>query len=231
LGIGRTEKHDPASRTRKRSQAFATCVSSVGRFGFVSIYPEVQEDQIPESLRNAVVSALGEAEKLNLPYDSIVIHLTGDLKIDERKAVEAAVKKYKPQNTPVICILSVSDRADYFAVSDQNPQGLASRGQVIRIARDEYLLFTEGMEDLGSARFRTPCSVKIKIRYMPDGVDPSSLVAQVYDLAQVNFRAFNGASKPISVLYSELIARAIQTGDFAAILASKPELTKRMWFL
>lgn len=231
LGIGRTEKHDPVSRNRKRLQAYATCISSIGRFGFVSIYPEVQEEAFIGSLKAAALCALGEAEKLDLPYDSIIVHLTGDLRRNEREAVEAAVKSYRPQNTPVVCVVSVSDRADYFAVTDQNPQGLPSRGQVVRIARNEYLLFTEGIEDLGASRFRTPSAVKIKVRYMPDGVDPVSLVAQVYDLAQVNFRAFNGTSRPISVLYSELIARAIQSGDFATALAQRPDLAGRMWFL
>ena len=48
---------------------------------------------------------------------------------------------------------------------------------------------------------------------VPDGVDPLSLIAQVYDLSQVNFRGFNGASKPVSLLYSEAIALVL-SGKF-----------------
>jgi argonaute-like protein implicated in RNA metabolism and viral defense len=108
---------------------------------------------------------------------------------------------------------------------------MPARGTCIRIAHSQFLLYTEGMEDLRSAARRTPCSVQIRLRHVPNGVDPLSLVAQVYDLSQVNFRAFNGASKPVSLLYSEIIARALKHEDLASALAKHPELNERMWFL
>lgn len=231
IGIGRTERHDPTSRSRRRYQAFATCVSSAGKFGFVSVYPEVAEEDFAVSLKAAVTSSLVEAEKLDLPYDSLVVHLTGDLRRDERELVEAAVDGHKSKGSPLVCVLSVSDRADCFAVTRENEQGLPSRGQAVRLGNGDYLLFTEGIEDLGAARFRSPCSVRVKIRYLPEGVDPLPLLAQVYDLSQVNFRGFNGASKPISILYSELIARILQCSDVAGVLSRQPELNRRMWFL
>src|SRR5206468_2019077 len=134
------ERHDPTSRSRRRYQAFATCVSSAGKFGFVSVYPEVNEDDFAGSLKAAVSSSLIEAANLDLPYDSIVIHLTGDLRRDERDVVDAAVHEYRSRSTPLVCVLSVSDRADYFAVTRDNDQGLPSRGQAVRLGDGEYLL-------------------------------------------------------------------------------------------
>jgi hypothetical protein len=130
-----------------------------------------------------------------------------------------------------VCVISVSEDSDIYAVTDDNPNGIPSRGQVIRLSESDFLLLTEGSEDLAASRFRTPCSVRVKTRSLPKGVDPLPLVAQVYDLSQVNFRAFNGASKPISVLYSTLIARALRFEGIAEALENSPQLSSRMWFL
>jgi hypothetical protein len=232
IGIGTAEKHDPASRTRKRYQAFATCVSSKGVFGFSSVSPTVDtEEELTRSLSNATSAALAKAESLNLQFDSLVVHLAGNLKRDEREAAEAAARAYRPTQTPLVCVLSISDRADMFAISNDNEFGMPARGTCIRVAHSQFLLFTEGIEDLRSAARRTPCSVQVRLRHVPDGVDPLSLIAQVYDLSQVNFRGFNGASKPVSLLYSETIARALKHADLASALAKHPELNERMWFL
>jgi Piwi domain len=231
IGIGRTEKVDFRSRQRRTYQAFATCSSSTGRFGFVSVHPEVDEDNIVESLKKATVLALSNAEKLNLPYDSLVIHLTGELKRDEVEGIEEAVGQFHTASEVPVCVLSVSEDNDIFVVDDGNPAGIPSRGVVIQLRPSEYLLLTEGNEDLGAARFRTPCSVRIRIRRVPDGLDAAALIAQVYDLAQVNFRGFNAASKPVSVLYSELIARVLRCENVAEALAERQELSQRMWFL
>ena len=232
IGIGRAEKQDPTSRTKKRYQAFTTCISSRGVFGFSYVSPEVDtEDELTDRLASAAVSALQRADKLELQFDSLVIHLTGDLKWEERRAVEQAISNYKSARTPVVCVLAVSGDAGIFAVSDDNEYGMPARGTCVRISTEQYLLFTEGMEDLRSAARRTPCSVQVRIRHIADGVDPTSLVAQVYDLSQVNFRAFNGASNPVSVLYSELIARILRNAKVASALEKHPSLNERMWFL
>ncbi len=231
IGIGRAERHDPVSRARHKYQAFATCSSSDGRFGFVSVYPEVGEEDLAESLGNAVSAALRQAETLKLPYDSLVIHLTGDLKREEKKAVESAAESFKPNGHTSVCIISVSEDHEIFAISDENPNGTPGRGQVVRLRDDDFLVLTEGIEDLAAARFRSPCSVRVHTRALAKGIDPIPLVAQVYDLSHVNFRAFNGASKPISVLYSTLIAKSLRFQGIADAIAAKPELNNRMWFL
>lgn len=231
IGMGRAERHDALSRSGKKCQAFATCSSSDGRFGFVSVYPEADASDIAESLGKAANSALCQAEALKLPYDSLVIHLTGDLKATDREAVEAAAKAFKPAEDVPVCVISVSEDSDVYAISDKNLQGIPGRGEVVRLAEADFLVFTEGAEDLAAARFRTPCSVRVRTKSLPTGVDPIPLIAQVYDLSQVNFRAFNGASKPVSVLYSTLLARTLRHEGISEALAANPDLNKRMWFL
>lgn len=231
IGIGRTEVHDPTSRFRRRYQAFATCISSMGKFGFVSVYPVAGRDELRGTLEGATRSALEQAERLDLQYDSLVVHLTGDLPRDEIQAVEKAASEYKSVKSAVVCVIAVSDRADLFAVSSENPGGVPSRGQLVRFADDRFLLYTEGVEDLRTARNRVPGSVQISLRHVPEGIDEMALIAQVYDLSQVNFRGFNAASKPISLLYSDLIARFLRSEDVSTALLRNPELNSRMWFL
>lgn len=231
LGVGRTEKLDRATGTRHRYQAFSTCVSSIGQFGFVNVYPEVSGDDLCSRLSSITSTALKEAESLEIPYDSLIVHLSSDMKREERLAIEDAVATYRPKNTPIVCVISVTDRGDFYTVSDENPQGLPSRGQCIRLSSRDFLLLTEGIEDLSVARFRSPFAVKITVRHVPEGIDPIPLIEQVYDLSQVNFRGFNSASRPISILYSELISQYLKASDVTSALIRAPNLSKRMWFL
>ena len=130
-------------------------------------------------------------------------------------------RKSPPEN------LTQNDRLRRF----KDSSGIPGRGQVVRLRKDDFLILTEGIEDMTAARFRSPCSVRVHTRALSRGIDPIPLVAQVYDLSQVNFRAFNGASKPISVLYSTLIAKSLRFQGIADAIAANPELNNRMWFL
>ena len=142
-----------------------------------------------------------------------------------------AVGEFHPASQVPVCVLSVSEDNDIFVVDDADPMGIPSRGLVVQLRPSEYLLLTEGNEDLGAARFRTPC-LCTRIRRVPEGLDAGALIAQVYDLAQVNFRGFNAASKPaVWDLYSELIARVLRCENVADALAERQELSQRMWFL
>jgi hypothetical protein len=229
IGVGRTERRNETTRERTLFQAYSTCISSTGRFGFVAVYPESGESS--EAIRDATRKALAEAEKLAVGFDSVVIHLTGELPQEDIAAVRETVANYQFSPVLPVAVVSISERSDLFAVVKDSESALPSRGQFVRVQKRRYLLFTEGREDAKSFRDRLPCCVTVTIRDLPQGMDPKSLLAQIYDLSQVNFRAFNAASKPVTLLYSEVLARFIQHRNVSDALASQPELNNRMWFL
>jgi hypothetical protein len=229
IGVGRTERRNEVSRERTIFQAYSTCISSTGRFGFVAVYPEFGASS--EALQHAAREALREAEKLAIGFDSIVIHLTGELPREDIKAVRDAVSVHPFAQALPVAVVSISERSDLFAVTKGAESCLPSRGQFVRVDKRRYLLFTEGKEDTKSFRDRLPCCVNVVIRDLPEGMDPKGLLAQVYDLSQINFRALNAASKPVTLLYSDVLARFIQHQNVSSALANRPELNQRMWFL
>ena len=71
--------------------------------------------------------------------------------------------------------------------------------------------------DAAKASFAPPSVVK-------------DLVSQVFDLGQSNWRGFNALSRPVSILYSELIAELLGHG-IVPDEKVRAALSTKLWFL
>jgi hypothetical protein len=238
IGVGTAHLYDPHSRQRSRFIGFATCFSARGLFKFTALAECVQtREQYLQTLRTVVTESLRKAEQLDEKVTSLTLHVPKEMGHDEMTAIEDGVKAHSSKYFPQISVLKITDESQLFAIDQSTTEGVPPRGIVIKSSDEDYMLYTEGREEKLTWRYRLPTALRIRPQ---SGYGSQNrimeAIRQVYDLSQVNWRGFNAQTRPISILYSGLIAEILshvpaeQVSNLYKDEARKV-LEKRMWFL
>jgi hypothetical protein len=238
IGVGRSFLFDPQTRATIGYVGFTACFSARGEFQFLTLAKVA--DDYTEYLRllgEVVSTALSRSEALNRTVSSLTLHVFKEISAEEMSVVKKAIAQHAKKGILQLVIVKVSEEETFFAVDTQFKDGVPQRGTVVQISERDYLLYTEGREEKESwAAFRSPVSLRVT----PLGNGRSSsgirtILRQVNDLSQVNWRGFNARSKPISIYYGSLIARLlshIPTTDLKKMSAiARKVAEERMWFI
>lgn len=239
VGMGRADLRDPHSRRVQRTIAFATCTRGNGAFAFnVYAEPVTTRNDYVRSLADVVSNALRRVEvtstaDLELNTGAFSIHLPKEYGRDEEEAIARALSTIPSAQRP--SILKITDEPYFFLVDTSRKDGTPSRGTMVRVGQDDWLLYTEGNEERQTWRSRTPSALRVRV-YSPGETryaSPRELVRQVLDLSQVNYRAFNARSRPVSLVYSQLVAKTLAhlSPKQLSSVCRADGLSERMWFL
>jgi Piwi domain len=238
IGLGRAYVFDPKTRQNKGYMAFTTCFSARGPLRFVSLAEFAQtRDQYLDSLRKVVRDALSKADNIGSKVTTLTIHAPKEMQREEMQIIRAAVSSHVKQSVVEIVVVKVTDESSFFALDERFQDGVPRRGTAIQVSDRDLMLYTEGREEKETWTNRMP----VALRVTPSGpqlpeAKALSVLRQINDLSQVNWRGFNARSKPISVYYGSLIARLLShvPPDMATALYSQDALRileERMWFL
>ena len=238
IGIGRANLYDPQKRQTTHFIGFTSCFSARGLFKFISL-ADVARDRAEylKMLRNVVISSLEKAEQLGNNVTSLTLHVPKEMGQDEDDVITKAVNGHATKYLPQISVVKVTDETVYFAVDERSPEGVPARGTVIQVSDREYILYTEGREEKQVWRQRVPTALRVVPQdphLAPQRI--SELIRQIHDLSQVNWRAFNARSKPISIHYGKLIAgilSRVPRNTVKNLYSDKCReiLEERMWFI
>jgi hypothetical protein len=238
IGVGSAHLYDPQTRLRTRYIGFTTCFSARGVFKFTSIAECAQNrDDYLKTLRSVVSTSLSRAEQFSENVSSLTLHVPKEMGRDETTAIEDAVRERGAKYFPKVTVVKITDEAQFFAVDESFSTGIPPRGTVIQVGDKDFLLYTEGREEKLSWRSRLPSALRVRPQYPKVSSQfTTEALRQIYDLSQVNWRGFNAKSRPISILYSSLIANILshvpanQVNNLYKAEAKKV-LEERMWFL
>lgn len=231
LGVGRAESVEPEDRTRHRTTAFTTCLTSRGEFKFSSIGRTCSD-------RQSYIASLAEAVKLAIvrvgvqhsAVHQLSIYVTKEFGHDEMDAVAAGVAAAAPATSLQVYVLKVTQEERFFVLDTESKFGVPRRGTCIELSPKDALLYTEGSDDQRTWRNRLPTAVRV--RQYPSQSEPAfdpMALHKVLDLSQVNFRGFNASSRPAVLVYAERVARLLESGVEIAHDGNKS--LDRMWFL
>jgi argonaute-like protein implicated in RNA metabolism and viral defense len=229
IGMGRSEKQDPVSRERSQYTAFTTCVRDNGIYELTHFgKPCATKQEHLSELRKTASEALKKALELGPHIKGLVIHMPKDFARDERAEVDEAIKDVSQVRAFVPHILKVTEEDRFFAFDDSQ-NGIPPRGTCIKLGTNEYMLYTEGVEEKSAWSNRLPTAVRIKHFDATDKLMTGDLVSQIFDLSLVNYRGFNAKAYPVSLYYSYLIANILKRGT--GLQLSDQVLENKMWFL
>jgi hypothetical protein len=237
IGLGRSYLFDPTTRQTTGYMGFTACFSARGSFQFIALADVTDNRKEYLGLLGKVVStSLERAETIGRTVSSLTLHVPKEMSREELDVVHAAVRGHVKQNILQIVIVKVSEEDTFFAVDTGFKDGVPRRGTVIQVTDRDYLMYTEGRDEKETwASFRSP----VALRVTPQGGRHSggikTVLRQINDLSQVNWRGFNARSKPISIYYGSLIAQLLShiPADRMKSLSatSRQLLEERMWFI
>jgi argonaute-like protein implicated in RNA metabolism and viral defense len=233
LGVGIAESVDPKTRQRNRVTAFTTCMRTNGIFKFVAVGHSRTANQYLSALREAVAASLKQLRADEPTCESLVIHLPKDFGKAEQEQVELGLTDSTKGQTSACDVLKITDEHRLFVIDNEHASGVPNRGTCARIRERDYLLYTEGRDEKLSWMGRAPSALRIR-RYEGKSQSPlltQELISQVFDLSQANWRGFNARSRPVSILYSELIARELAYAALGPHGDEPIHFDSRLWFL
>ncbi|MCL4853700.1 MAG: hypothetical protein KJZ78_20280, partial [Bryobacteraceae bacterium] len=160
-----------------------------------------------------------------------------DMSRAELEVIHAAVRGHVKQNILLVVIVKVSEEEMFFAVDTGFKDGVPRRGTVVQITDRDYLLYTEGRDEKETwASFRSPVALRVTPQAgarHAGGI--KTVLRQINDLSQVNWRGFNARSKPISTYYGSLVAQLLShlPADRMKTISQSGRqlLEERMWFI
>lgn len=238
IGLGRAYVFDSQTRRNTGYMAFTTCFSARGPLRFISLaeFAKTKKEYL-DALRKVVGVSLSRADEIGSSVTTLTVHAPKEMQREEMEVIRAAVRSHVKQSVVEIVVVKVTDESSFFALDERFQDGVPRRGTAVQVSDRELMLYTEGREEKESWTNRVP----VALRVAPSGPPLTeakmlSVLRQINDLSQVNWRGFNARSRPISVYYGSLIARLLShvPPEMAAALYSQEALKileERMWFL
>lgn len=225
LGIGSSHKIDIETKSILKYFAYTVCLDSSGLYQTLEVLAEeTTETNYLEQLKSNLVNLL-KNEKMK-GYKTCVLHLPFKIKREEISAISEAINEISEIEFVTI---KINLKNKYFGYSHHNTL-VPYESSFIKLSYNEYLVWFEGLlygKEVVYKRLSNP----VHIQFLNRIEDSKKYLQDVLNLSGANWRGFNAKSIPISIYYSQIIAKyteafeEIEGYEETAISNDKP------WFL
>jgi hypothetical protein len=247
IGIGSQELTTDRLAARKRVVGLTTVFSSDGNYLLDDMTAAVEYDEYEGALLGSLkrsISKVREADNWRSSDDvRLIFHVFKEMANSEAQAVANVVQQLGITQVKYAFLHVVDDHP--FAVFDEANQGTRSKGGVkgaiapdrglcVHIGGHEALMFFTGGRDLKQARDGHPLPTLLRLHRQSTFLDMTYLTRQAFDFSCHSWRMFTPAPLPITIHYSELMARLlgglrnVRTWDADTMLGP---VSRTRWFL
>lgn len=204
LGIGSSHKINRETGEVSKYFAYTVCLDSSGLYKTLEVLAD-EESEISylKKLTANLVTILKE-QKSN--YETCVLHLPFKIKQKEVTAISDAIKQIDEIELVVIKI-NVDNK--YFGYSFHNTL-VPYESSFVKLSKDEYLVWFEGLlygKEIVDKRLSNPVHIQFLNITNRKKIDEQAFLQDILNLSGANWRGFNAKSIPISIYYSQIIAR------------------------
>lgn len=254
IGIGSAHVTPSRLSDPERVVGITSVFSADGNYILSTTSREAGYDQYSQELLRALRVCIDEVKRRNAwqPQGALrlVFHVFKPLKDIEAEAVKHLVEGLLSEFRSVeFAFVHVSDEHDW-TLFDTNSTGVGNRsgpgrrqpkgqfvparGHAVKISSTEMLLTVTGPRDMTLPTQGVPRPLLLKLHRASTFTDIDYLTGQAFRFTAMNWRRFYPSSKPVTILYSDLIAsllgqlRHVRNWN-ADIVAT--ELTTSRWFL
>lgn len=217
IGIGQSHRQTIVNgkRTIEKYYAYSILTDSSGLFKEIKVLgkSDKKEDyltQLKENINEIITENSNH-------FNNFVIHAPYKIRTYELKAIEDLIKNYSSRDDFRFIVLKINDENSFFGFSYINNSLVPYESTYIRLSFNEYLIWFEGLQFHNpkvSRRYSRPIHIAIhysnlelsseeRINYLQDAVN----------LSGANWRGFNAKNLPVSIYYTQLIARFINKFD------------------
>ncbi|WP_291569530.1 Piwi domain-containing protein [Bacteroides sp.] len=204
LGIGSSHKINRETGEVSKYFAYTVCLDSSGLYKTLEVLAD-EESEISylKKLTANLVTILKE-QKSN--YETCVLHLPFKIKQKEVTAISDAIKQIDEIELVVVKI-NVDNK--YFGYSFHNTL-VPYESSFVKLSKDEYLVWFEGLlygKEIVDKRLSNPVHIQFLNITNRKKIDEQAFLQDILNLSGANWRGFNAKSIPISIYYSQIIAR------------------------
>jgi argonaute-like protein implicated in RNA metabolism and viral defense len=207
LGVGRADV-GPSRFGKKRVVGFATVFKNNGDYLVGAVRPFKSADDYADEFGEVIVEGLREAiQREGAPLGApvrLIFHIYKQAgKGKEVAGVESALNKFSDHPTE-FALVHVSDSHPWIAADEDDMNGIAPRGQIVELGARARLINLIGPREY--LKKGTPAPLKVSVDRRSTYSDVDRIAQQVYDFANVSWRGFNIARKPVTIHYAQLAA-------------------------
>ncbi|WP_323813579.1 Piwi domain-containing protein [Cellvibrio sp. NN19] len=186
--------------------AYTVCLDSSGDFKFVKPLSSSNDisDYLNEFKKNLREIFFSEASS---SYKTFVLHIPFKIKRDEIDAIKETLASLGAEREIDVVVIRINTMHKFLGFSDHNTR-VPYEGSVIKLSSSMYLVWPEGLEhgkEVLHKRISEPLLIDF-IEQPKNHDDKDKYIQDIFNLAGANWRGFNSKARPISILYSKLIA-------------------------
>jgi hypothetical protein len=204
LGIGSAHKKSESGEITKYF-AYTICLDSSGLYKTLQVLAdESSENTYLEKLKTNLVALLKNGNMGD--YKTCVLHIPFKIKHKEIEAISEAIKEITDIDFVAI---KVNLNNKYFGYSFHNTL-VPYESSFVKLSRNEYLVWFEGLlygKEVVDKRLSNPVHIQFLNLNNQREFDEKKYLQDVLNLSGANWRGFNAKSSPISIYYSQIIAK------------------------
>ena len=167
----------------------------------------------PHQLANNIISSVSKYRKqTNESPRRIIIHYYKAPNQKEFIAISDAIKKFKYDIPFLFVEINDSKAKDLIAFDLTNEYSMPISGTCWEIRKDEeYILFNNTRYGDDAGKYKDEYPIKIKL-YFSEMIKPTDEIiketlAQVYEFSRIYWKSLKQQCKPVTIIYSDLIAK------------------------
>ncbi len=224
IGVGSAEVGQGRLGERQRVVGFTTVFSGDGDYRIANrsqaVPYEKFETELTATLRTTVDTVSRDMNWQDGDHVRLVFHAFKPFRDIEAKAVKALMQDLGQYDVDY-AFVEISENHPYL-LFDESQQGVRdyetkkskgvyapTRGQLLKLGMREVLIVLTGPRDVKRPEDGLPSPVLLKLHSESTFTDTTYLSRQVYAFANHSWRSFFPGSLPVTVQYSELIARLL----------------------
>lgn len=220
IGIGSAHIRLSRMANPDRIVGITTVFSSDGSYILSNTSKEAAYEDYPRELLRALESCINDIKVRNAWQRTdalrLIFHVFKPLKDAEAQAVKRLVEGLAHEYTMVeFAFLHVSDQHEW-VMFDQASTGVGrtsrkgrfvpERGHAVQVSKSEILVSVVGPRDIKLARQGIPRPMLLKLHRESTFTDLDYLAGQAYRFTELSWRRPYPSSKPVTIMYSDLIA-------------------------
>lgn len=251
LVIGMGSAHVSRSRMEApdRYVGITTIFTADGHYRVSNVSREAPYEEYAAELLNALRTCIEDVKARNgwQPQDTIrlIFHVFKDLKDAEAQAVKRLVESLTTEYAGVeFAFLHIIEDHDWMVYDRANPgvgkgstpkgKCVPARGHAVPISKSQMLITTTGPRELKVGTQGAPQPLMIQLHRESTFTDLDYLAGQVFRFSALSWRRLYPSSKPVTIVYSDLIARLLgqlrQVRNWNSDITST-KLRESRWFL
>lgn len=229
LGVGSSHKRNEETGEITKYFAYTVCLDSSGLYKTLEVLAdETSETNYLQKLKSNLIKLLKDGRMSD--YKTCVLHLPFKIKQNEISAISEAIKQIDDIEFVAI---KVNLDNKYFGYSFHNTF-VPYESSFVKLSRSEYLVWFEGLlygKEVVDKRLANPVHIQFLNLGNQKGFDERKYLQDVLNLSGANWRGFNAKSIPISIYYSQIIAKYSEAFEKIEGYEENSISNDKPWFL